>query len=104
MACVTCSYAATITTQATVNDTRLQYKYGKVANSGQTQRRRLPGALIIGVAKCGTGALISFLGFHPSVRIARDEVYFFDTDSNYAKGLEWYRSRMPPSRSDQITI
>lgn len=31
-------------------------------------------------------------------------MHFFDRDDNYARGLEWYRSRMPHSYRGQITI
>jgi hypothetical protein len=57
------------------------------ANS--TWRRRLPGAIIIGVKKAGTRALLEFLRIHPDVRAPGPEPHFFDT--NYKKGLDWYR-------------
>ena len=31
--------------------------------------RRLPGAIVVGVMKCGTGALLEMLRMHPQVRI-----------------------------------
>ncbi|CAG4989114.1 unnamed protein product [Parnassius apollo] len=66
--------------------------------------RRLPQALIIGVRKCGTRALLEMLYLHPMVQKASGEVHFFDRDENYALGLDWYRSKMPPSFRGQITI
>ncbi|XP_041977562.1 heparan sulfate glucosamine 3-O-sulfotransferase 1 [Aricia agestis] len=66
--------------------------------------RRLPQALIIGVRKCGTRALLEMLYLHPMVQKASGEVHFFDRDENYAQGLEWYRSKMPLSFKGQITI
>ncbi|CAG4911058.1 unnamed protein product [Colias eurytheme] len=66
--------------------------------------RRLPQALIIGVRKCGTRALLEMLYLHPMVQKASGEVHFFDRDENYALGLEWYRSKMPLSFKGQITI
>lgn len=69
-----------------------------------TSARRLPQALIIGVRKCGTRALLEMLYLHPRVQKAAGEVHFFDRDENYSQGLEWYRSRMPYSIRGQITI
>ncbi|VVC97093.1 unnamed protein product, partial [Leptidea sinapis] len=66
--------------------------------------RRLPQALIVGVRKCGTRALLEMLYLHPMVQKASGEVHFFDRDENYALGLEWYRSKMPLSFKGQITI
>lgn len=51
--------------------------------------KRLPQALIIGVKKCGTRALLEFLRVHPDVRASGPETHFFDR--HYHRGLEWYR-------------
>jgi [heparan sulfate]-glucosamine 3-sulfotransferase 5 len=66
--------------------------------------RRLPQAIIIGVRKCGTRALLEMLALHPRVQKAAGEVHFFDRDDNYRRGLEWYRHKMPHSFRGQITI
>ena len=66
--------------------------------------RRLPQAIIIGVRKCGTRALLEMLALHPRVQKAAGEVHFFDRDDNYRRGLEWYRRKMPHSFRGQITI
>lgn len=52
--------------------------------------KRLPGAIIVGVKKCGTRALLEYLKLHPDVRTAGQEVHFFDI--HYDRGLDWYRS------------
>lgn len=67
-------------------------------------KRRLPQCLIIGVRKGGTRALLEFLNLHPSIQAHKQEVHFFDDDHNYSLGLDWYRSRMPYSYPNQITI
>uniref|UniRef100_A0A2R5LA52 Heparan sulfate glucosamine 3-O-sulfotransferase 5 n=1 Tax=Ornithodoros turicata TaxID=34597 RepID=A0A2R5LA52_9ACAR len=67
-------------------------------------RRRLPHCVIIGARKCGTRALLEFLNLHPGIQKAPDEVHFFDDDSKYALGLEWYRRHMPYSFPDQLTV
>lgn len=51
--------------------------------------KRLPSAIIIGVKKGGTRALLEFLRAHPNIRATGPEPHFFD--KNYDKGLEWYR-------------
>ncbi|KAG8236287.1 hypothetical protein J437_LFUL016067 [Ladona fulva] len=92
---------------------------GVLATSGNRVKfpkatRRLPQALIIGVRKGGTRALLEMLHLHPLIQKAAGEAHFFDRDENYAKGLQWYRRRMPPSlkgqkahlenRVDEITV
>lgn len=52
-------------------------------------QKRLPQALIIGVKKCGTRALLEFLRLHPDIRATGPETHFFDRF--YDKGLDWYR-------------
>lgn len=64
--------------------------------------KRLPKAIIIGVKKGGTRALLEFLRAHPDVKATGPEPHFFD--KNYEKGLEWYRNLMPKSESSQLTI
>ena len=53
--------------------------------------KRLPGCIMIGVRKGGTRALLDMLNLHSSIRAANFEVHFFDNDTNYHKGLNWYR-------------
>lgn len=66
--------------------------------------KRLPNAVIIGVKKGGTRALLEILKIHPSIRACNSEVHFFDRDINYERGLSWYRENMPPSYPQDITI
>lgn len=51
--------------------------------------KRLPQAIIVGVKKGGTRALLEFLRVHPDVRAAGAEPHFFDRF--YDNGLDWYR-------------
>lgn len=53
------------------------------------RKRRLPQAIIIGVKKGGTRALLEFLRVHPDVKATGPEPHFFD--KHYHKGLHWYR-------------
>lgn len=82
---------------------RNNFIYGNHVHFHKTSRR-LPQALIIGVRKCGTRALLEMLFLHPNIQKAAGEVHFFDRDENYKKGLEWYRKKMPHSFKGQITI
>lgn len=68
--------------------------------------KMLPKAIIIGVRKGGTRALLRALSLHPNVHTAPKEIHFFDRDQNYAKGLEWYRNMMPkvPSKPGHIVM
>uniref|UniRef100_T1JBT2 Sulfotransferase domain-containing protein n=1 Tax=Strigamia maritima TaxID=126957 RepID=T1JBT2_STRMM len=69
---------------------------------GEGTCRRLPKALIIGVKKGGTRALLEFIRLHPDIRAVGPETHFFDR--HYQRGLEWYRSRMPQSNPGQLTM
>lgn len=64
-------------------------KYQILRQQGLKPGRKLPVALIIGVKKGGTRALLEFLRLHPDIRAAGSEVHFFDR--HYAKGFHWYR-------------
>ncbi|XP_060108097.1 heparan sulfate glucosamine 3-O-sulfotransferase 3B1-like [Heteronotia binoei] len=64
--------------------------------------KRLPQALIVGVKKGGTRALLEFLRVHPDLRAVGAEPHFFDR--NYARGLAWYRDLMPRTLDGQITM
>ncbi|TNN84896.1 Heparan sulfate glucosamine 3-O-sulfotransferase 3A1 [Liparis tanakae] len=60
---------------------------GKLSPLGEGSKK-LPQALIIGVKKGGTRALLEFLRVHPDIRAVGAEPHFFDR--NYENGLEWY--------------
>ncbi|KAJ8344657.1 hypothetical protein SKAU_G00288500 [Synaphobranchus kaupii] len=51
--------------------------------------KKLPQAIIIGVKKGGTRALLEALRVHPDVRAVGNEPHFFDR--HYDKGMDWYR-------------
>jgi hypothetical protein len=66
--------------------------------------KKFPSAIIIGVKKGGTKALISMLDAHPDVKAAKGEVHFFDRDESYEKGLNWYLEKMPMTFAKEISI
>lgn len=51
--------------------------------------KRLPHAIIVGVKKGGTRAVLEFIRGHPAVRALGTEPHFFDR--HYGRGLQWYR-------------
>uniref|UniRef100_A0AC34QSY2 Sulfotransferase n=1 Tax=Panagrolaimus sp. JU765 TaxID=591449 RepID=A0AC34QSY2_9BILA len=52
-------------------------------------KKRYPNAIIIGVKKSGTRALLEFLKINPKVKAPGPEIHFFD--KHYDLGYEWYR-------------
>ena len=48
--------------------------------------------MIIGSKKGSTRALIEFLKLHPKLKVARQEIHYFD--KHYLNGEEWYASRV----------
>ena len=71
-------------------------------NKCNSTLKKLPGAIIIGVKKSGTYALLRYLSLNPQIKSALkindcdlNEIHFFDQDENYYKGLDWYKSKMP---------
>lgn len=77
-------------------------KYRFLRQQGLRPSRKLPDALIIGVKKGGTRALLEFVRLHPDVRAAGSEVHFFDRF--YTKGFTWYRHHMPATLEGQVTM
>ena len=66
--------------------------------------QRFPQAIIIGVRKGGTRALINMLKIHPEIFAAKTEIHYFDRDENFFKGVQWYIEKMPFTNKNQITI
>ncbi|KAM4624376.1 heparan sulfate glucosamine 3-O-sulfotransferase 2-like [Polymixia lowei] len=64
--------------------------------------KKLPNAIIVGVKKGGTRAVLEFIRIHPDVRAVGTETHFFDR--NYDRGLDWYRGLMPRTLESQITM
>ena len=64
--------------------------------------RRFPDAIIIGVKKGGTRALINMLKSHPDVLGPEREIDYFS--GHYDKGLEWYFKSLPRPTSNRTVI
>ena len=86
------------------NHTNASFKIGEF--DGEVYTKRLPNVVCIGAKKCGTGAFQQFLSGHPQVvRTLNtvDEPHFFDQDSNFEQGIEFYRNMFSISkRSDLV--
>ena len=67
-------------------------------------RRRLPKALTVGIAKCGTAALHFFLSLNPALVPSKCESNYLAVYQRYKQGYNAYRSLMQPSYAHQITI
>ena len=68
-----------------------------------TLKKRLPNCLIFGTRKSGTTALMTILDIHPKIHLSTRERHFFIAKI-YDKGFEEFRSYMPLSYEDDITI
>lgn len=62
----------------------------------------LPDFLIVGAMKAGTTTLAYHLNQHPGVFLPDKEIHFFDTDKNYARGVQWYEDRFKQAGEGQI--
>ncbi|KAL6114845.1 uncharacterized protein ACO6RY_05518 [Pungitius sinensis] len=74
------------------------------SSSYNATQLRLPGAIIIGVRKGGTRALLEMLNLHPDVEVAKDEVHYFNVEEHFRRGLSWYRAQMPLTLPGQLTV
>lgn len=98
---LTTAHGVNVTTESAQSASQ---KGNLVYDADEKSKQRLPNTLIIGVKKGGTKALLVFLKAHPQVRACKKEVHFFDNELNYKNGFSWYKSRMPKSESNQITL
>jgi hypothetical protein len=57
----------------------------------------LPNFLVIGGQRCGTTLLHTILEVHDEVYVPtrRKEIHYFDTESNFARGPDWYQRFFP---------
>ncbi len=69
------------------------------AGRATASMRTVPNTYIVGAQRCGTTSLFRYLTQHRSVKGPALEkgVHYFDT--NYERGLDWYRSFFPTRRS-----
>jgi hypothetical protein len=67
--------------------------------------RRLPTFLLIGAMKAGTTSLYHYLNAHPQVATPQYKApEFFVAESNWHRGIGWYRKQFPPTGPDVLAI
>ena len=77
--------------------------YGRYSN-GTQRERHYPDALVIGVSKCGSTALMYFIDLHPLIKTIKGEIEFLTNYSNYRRGLDYYYSKIPRTRNEKVLI
>ena len=60
-----------------------------------SQKKQGPDFIIIGAAKCGTTSLYQYLSSHPQILVPHKKELNFFTDTNFAKGIDWYLAQFP---------
>ena len=61
---------------------------------------KLPGVLVVGIKKCGTGAIIEILKMHPEIAApcyTCTDVEFFNNDELYRLGTDYYKVKLAHS-------
>ena len=67
--------------------------------------RRLPTFLLIGAMKAGTTSLFHYLNAHPQIATPEYKApEFFVEESNWGRGIDWYRKQFPPTGPDVLAI
>ena len=64
-------------------------------HNGDYAKHRVSDALLIGVSKCGSKALMFFLKLQPQIFAILGEVEYLCDDANYKKGLDFYYENLP---------
>ena len=81
-------------------------QFREIATHGPGEEciKRLPNAIVVGVQKGGTTALLSFLSAHPNIVACMHpaETQYFS--AHQGRPLDWYKHLMPCSYSNQITM
>ena len=97
------SPAITFQTESTVPSSYILSTAG-AAGQQVHKEQHFPQAIIIGVKKGGTRALVDILKSHPQIVSPRGEIHFFDRNETFRHGVNWYIKKMPYSTPDQITM
>ena len=73
-----------------------------ISHNSTKKIKRFPDAIIIGVKKGGTRALLDMLSSHPVIKGCKGEPQFFSRQ--FKMGLKWYIDQMPLTAEDELTI
>lgn len=94
-------FTAKVWQSDSVRQIRHSFSVNRLYRRFSASTRRLPDYIIAGAQKAGTTSLWAYLSEHPSVEPSMiKEVHYFD--SNYHRGLAWYRSHFPISGFDHL--
>ena len=77
--------------------------FDRFLRSNNAEEKKLPGAVIIVVKKCGTGELMEMLKMHPHVAVpayVETEVKFWGFDDLFNLGLPYYLVRIIGSHGE----
>ncbi|SFL25118.1 sulfotransferase family protein [Geodermatophilus ruber] len=75
------------------------------AGTGVATAGRLPTFLLIGAMKAGTTSLYHYLSAHPQVATPRYKApEFFVAESNWHRGIDWYRRQFPPPGPEILAV
>ncbi|MEZ0148380.1 MAG: sulfotransferase domain-containing protein [Candidatus Reddybacter sp.] len=68
-------------------------------------KNSLPRFIVIGAMKCGTTSLWDYLKQHPNINVPSNikNINFFDSKSNWDKGLSFYKEHFSPQNDLQIS-
>lgn len=70
-------------------------------------KKRLPNIVVIGAKHCGTNLLQFYLQHHPFVELPPNSsryLYYFKWKETFYKGANWFRSQMPYTTPNQMTV
>ena len=73
-----------------------------ISHNSRRHFKRFPNAIIIGVKKGGTKALLDMLCSHPIIKGCKTEPQFFSF--HFQNGLKWYIDQMPFTGEGELTI
>jgi hypothetical protein len=77
----------------------------KIGENEGAVARRLPTFLLIGAMKAGTTSLFHYLSAHPQIATPDYKApEFFVAESNWHRGVDWYRQQFPPTGPDILAI
>jgi hypothetical protein len=79
----------------------------KSVNEKAKLGKKLPEVAVVGVKKCGTGALIEVLRMHPGIVAPpydKTEISFWGQEQLMERGLDYYKSLMPESKPSQKVV
>ena len=65
--------------------------------------RKLPNFIFAGAPKAGSATYHGILSTHPEIYLpVEKELLFFNIDSNYEKGIEWYESFFEKAKNEKV--